>query len=381
MKWLPSYLQRSKSCLLDVRIDTYDDEKRLASADLATYTPIIQLIADHFERVQYFFWFARKSSPTETLYSQYFKEIAAPALERFRTIASERPLRSYLDLSPSIFAGGAPRLSLVDLVLMASFPPLQNVTTMMLEHRSPTLHEQLRTKLAEIASSAPNLMHFSIGPLNGVVGPPQENPVPCIFKSLQSLKLTCSSTSIAELLGDLEAPQLESLWFNCSGYLKLHPLLSQGKLSGKFPSLRYLTLQVYDFPNLNMFARAFPSVTHLHLPYPRNGSRGLTSIISDPSEPIPWPNLHTLAIQTIHDAYSGNSALLDNYIIQCHDFISYRRRMNNEIKTLLFDRDLFKIAASDALLNEVATLATISRDSYKEYWWNLFEGNTLHMIQ
>ena len=377
MKWLPSYLDRSKPCLLNVRIDTYDDEKR-AAAVLASYALIFQLLADHFERVQYFFWFAHSESFISVLCRQHFKDIAAPALERFCTLASKNPVpwMVQVPMLPSIFAGCAPRLSLVDLEVTQLLPPLQNVTTLILGHMG-----LLKIRFAEIESSAPNLMHLSISR----VGFAQGQPTPLIFNSLRSLKLICDPAFIIEFFDDLEAPQLESLWFGCSRYITLQPLLSRGKFLGKFPLLRYLTLQNHDYPSLGAFALEFPSVTHLHLLYPHGGGRGLTSMIQpDHSEPILWPHLHTLAIQTVHDAYSSNSdsAVPGNFIVQCRNLISYRRQMNNGLKTLLFDCDLFKIAANGPLLNVVGTtLATISRDNYQEYWWNLFEDNTLHILQ
>ena len=383
MKWLPSYLDRSKPCLLDVRIDTYDDEKRWGASLVTPYSLIFQLLANHFERVQYFFWFARSESFISALCGPHFKDIPAPALERVCVLATHWQNlipRKDQELVPSIFAGYAPRLSLVDLGATQSLPPLQNVTTMMLGHMF-TQYELMRNRLVRIESSAPNLMHLSIGP----VGPPQEQTIPLIFNSLRSLKLNGDPAFVTGFLGDLEAPQLESLWFGGSRYISLQPLLSHGKFPDKFPLLRYLTLQNHDFPNLVAFALEFPSVTHLHLLYPRGGGRGLTSMIRpDHVEPVLWPHLHTLAIQTLHDAYNSNSnnAVPENFIGQCRDFISYRRRMNNGVMTLLFDSDLFKIAVRGDLLNVVGmTLATISRDNYQEYWWNLFEDNTLHIVQ
>lgn len=385
MKWLPSYLDRSKPCLLDVRIDTYADEKRMAASVLAPYSLILQVLTDHFERVQYFFWFAHSERCISALCDQHFMDIAAPALERFCAIASPTqnlvPWTDRVLLSPPIFAGCAPRLSLIELEVTQSLPPLQNVTTMMLGHIY-SHHGLLKARLSRIESSAPNLMHLSIGRVGSSQGQP---PTPRIFNSLRSLKLNCDPTFIIEFLGHLEAPQLESLWFGCSRYISLLPLLSLRKFPCKFPLLRYLTLQNYDYPSLELFALEFPSVTHLHLLYPRVGGRGLMSMIRpDHSEPILWPHLHTLAIQTVHDAYNSNSdsPVPENFIVQCRDLISYRRRMNNGLKTLLFDIDLYKIAASGPLLNVVGTtLATISRDNYQEYWWNLFEDNILHILR
>ena len=238
-----------------------------------------------------------------------------------------------------------------------------------------------KATLVEIESSAPNLMHLSIGR----VGPHQGPPTPLIFNSLRSLKLNGDLAFITGFLGDLEAPQLESLWFCGLRCFPLRPFLSHGKFPCKFPLLRYLTLHNCDWPNLVAFALEFPSVTHLHLLYPRGRGHGLTSMIQlDHLEPIIWPHLHTLAIQTSHDAYNSykNNAAPENFISQCRDLISYRRRKNNGVKTLLFDSDLFKIAVRGALLNVIEmTLATISRDNYQEYWWNLFEDNTLHIVQ
>jgi hypothetical protein len=377
MKWVPSYLERSKPCLLDVRIDTYDDEKRLASK--IPCTPIIRLLADsHFERVQYFFWLMR-GEPAQ--WSHYLEDIAAPVLERFRVVSTQH-IRPWSRSNPShtIFAGGAPRLSLVDLLVAApSLPPLQNVTTLML---TQNMHQDpLQIKLIEIMRSAPNLAHLSIGSL----AIPEGLGVPFISNSLRSLKFNCDPAAIIiPFLRDLDAPQLESLWLACPPYISLQPFLysPQVRHVNKFPSLRYLTLQKHDFPNLQDFATAFHDVTHLHLLYPQQSGQGLMSMRQDdPSMPVLWPNLHTLAIQTVHDAYSQSStAITQNFVAQCRDLCSRRKWMDHRVEMLLFDSDLFRIATSSGALIEASTVAPITRDNYQEYWWNLFEDDTLRMF-
>ncbi|KAF8346015.1 hypothetical protein F5887DRAFT_1187547 [Amanita rubescens] len=377
MKWVPSYLERSKPCLLDVRIDTYDDEKRLAST--IPCTPIIRLLADsHFERVQYFFWLMR-GEPAR--WSHYLEDIAAPVLERFR-IVSTRHIRPWSLANPSytIFAGGAPRLSLVDLlVAVPSLPPLQNVTTLIL---AQNMHQDpLTIKLIEIMRSAPNLAHLSIGSL----AIPEGLGVPFISNSLRSLKFNCDPAAIIiPFLRDLDAPQLESLWLACPPYISLQPFLYSPHVRhvNKFPSLRYLTLQKHDFPNLQDFATAFHNVTHLHLLYPQQSGQGLMSMRQDdPSMPVLWPNLHTLAIQTVHDAYSQSStAITQNFVAQCRDLCSRRKWMDYRVEMLLFDSDLFRIATNSGALIEASTVAPITRDNYQEYWWNLFEDDTLRML-
>ena len=130
---------------------------------------------DHFERVQYFFWFARNEGFISALCGQHFKDIETLALERFCVLATQNYFPSWTTqdpLVPSIFAGCAPRLSLVDLEVSQPFPPLKNVTTMIFGHiYSP--YRLVKITLAEIESSAPNL---SIGR----VGSPQGQPTPLV---------------------------------------------------------------------------------------------------------------------------------------------------------------------------------------------------------
>lgn len=379
MKWVPTYLERSKPCLLDVRIDTYDAEKRLDSKSSAPCIPIIRLLADHFERVQYFFWFMRTEPAFTEPWSDCLKDTAAPVLERFRVI-SARHVRPWSNPPYTIFAGGAPRLSLVDLLVATpSLPPLQNVTTIIFAQN--THQDPLRINPIEIVRSAPNLAHLSIGP-----SIPEGLGAPFMSNSLRSLKFDdCDQAAIIiPFLRDLEAPQLESLWLASPPWMSLQPFLYSPLVRhvNKFPSLRYLTLQKHDFPNLQDFAAAFHNVTHLHLLYPQQNGQGLMSIRQDdPSVPVFWPDLHTLVIQTVHDAYSQSvTAITQNFIAQCRDFCSRRKWMDHRVEMLLFDSDLFRIATSSGAVIEASTVAPISRDNYHEYWWNLFEDDTLRML-
>jgi hypothetical protein len=86
-------------------------------------------------------------------------------------------------------------------------------------------------------------------------------------------------------------------------------------------------------------------------------------------------SLDTLIIQTTHDALS-----LPDSTDPCsitHQLRSLRRQMNTRIKLVLLDRDLFRIATRCDWHGEAFTMEAISPNNYYEYWWNLYESDSL----
>ncbi|KAF8622666.1 hypothetical protein AX15_006777 [Amanita polypyramis BW_CC] len=383
--WLPSYLERSKPCLLDVRVDTFDLDKRSATGEILTsLSPIFHLITGQFERVQRFFWFTYREVTVEGC-RHHFDDLAAPVLQRFHIFANRHriPWR-YSGERRTILNGGAPSLTLVDVKATWVLPRLENVTTLILGLVCPPVGDGFGHELLRIASSAPNLMHLCIDKTIRITTFSGDPPTFLIFNSLRSLKLVCDPTPlINRLLCVFEAPQLESLWLCCQPHRSLLPFLldTQVQNGEKFPLLRYLTLETHDFSNPTLFSSIFRSATHLHLLYPYNSNMDIFSMFqSTYPEPVQWPNLHTLVIQTIHDAYNTNDEAPTSVINQLRDLVPFRRQINRKIETLLLDSDLFKIASKYDWLSGALTMEPISSDNYSEFWRRLFEDKSTHIV-
>ncbi|KAK2463118.1 hypothetical protein APHAL10511_004773 [Amanita phalloides] len=383
MAWLPRYLERSGTCPLKVYMDTYDVDKRSTDTILALLAPIFQLLVDHFDRVQYFFWLTYRESTVEGC-TRYFADIAAPVLQQFHVLANKHRVPGRASGAPrTIFNGGAPRLTVVDIEATWTIPHLENVKTLSLGFMC-TPEGGFGRELVRITNCAPNLEHLCIDRTHSVNTFAEVPPATFILRSLRSLKLTCDPISLdMHLLRILGAPQLESLWLCCPPHHSLTHFLVDQRVHGgdKFPSLRYLTLQHHDFTNTQLFSNAFPSVIHLHLLYPHTSSFDITAMLkSFPPAPVPWPNLRTLAIQSIHDAYTGNYASPSNLLQQLRTVMSFRSQTNSEIETILLDSDLYNIISKWTSVGENVTLEKISQDNYQEYWWNVFEDDAWHVL-
>lgn len=379
--WLPSYIERSKPCLLNLRLDTYEIDKKLLHSSCISLRPIFNIVVDHIDRVRSFFWFTFAETTVEGLRC-LFNDLAAPALQQFRIVANRHhtPWR-ISGTSHTIFNGGVPKLSLVDLEATWTLPRLENVTTLMLGLLCAPEGSTFANELLKIASSAPNLTHLSIDKTIRASTFPDGPPTAFVFNSLQSLRLVTDPTPfILHFLRVLQAPQLESLWLGCRPFDSLTPCLANPsfKCGTKFPSLRYLTVQNYDFSNSATISTAFPTVTHLHLLYPHNSSMGVATFFSSPTAQW-WPNVHTLIIQTTHDAFNGDNPAPNNAILQLRTLIPRRRQINVPIKTVLFDRDLHRIAARSDWVGEKFTMGVISPENYGEYWWNLYENGAVRI--
>jgi hypothetical protein len=253
-------------------------------------------------------------------------------------------------------------------------PRLENVTTLMLGLMCAPEGSTFANELLKIASSAPNLTHLSIDRTIRALFFPDGSPTEFVFKSLQSLRLVTDPTPFTlHFLRVLRAPQLESLWLGCRPFHSLTQCLADPK----FPSLRYLTVQNYDFSDSATIFTAFPTVTHLHLLYPHNTTMNVAAFFSPTAQW--WPNMHTLVIQTTHDSFNGDNPAPNNVINQLRTLIPRRRQINVPIKIVLFDRDLHRIAARSDWVGEKFTMGVISPENYGEYWWNLYENGGVHI--
>ncbi|KAF8633451.1 hypothetical protein AX17_004620 [Amanita inopinata Kibby_2008] len=380
--WLPSYLERSKPCLLDVRIDTYQLEKHSDEDGVALLSPIFNLILDHIQRVQRLFWFTLYEATIEQL-RPCFENVAAPALQCLHIIANKHVMPYRRSGTPcTIFCGGTPQLRLVDLEVTWTLPRLETVTTLVFGDMCVP-SGGLIDQLLNIFANAPCLVHLCIDGTFRLNQFPETLPNALSMDSLRSLKLLCEANApVIRFLSVLQAPQLESLWLGCRPHYSLTPFLSDASVQsgGKFPQLRYLTLQGHDFAQPNLFSNAFCSVTHLHILYPRNTKLDLDNMFQPGStDQVHWPNVHTLVIQTTHDAYSGHSLIPNNLVNQLSSLIVFRRQINKAIGTLLLDRDLLQIVSRNGWVWEGLEMETLGPDNYQEFWWNLYEDETLRM--
>ncbi|PFH52142.1 hypothetical protein AMATHDRAFT_140863 [Amanita thiersii Skay4041] len=374
---LAGYLERSNPCLVDVNIDTYDFDNGSNSLDeVASFAHAFELIAKHIERVKRLFWFTRYENTIEQ-YRNPFMNVAAPQLEHLRIVATKH-IVPYKRSGPSytIFNGGAPLLNLVDIGATWTLPCIEHLTTLILGDICPPF-DGLASQFLRIITSAPNLQNLAIHRTFGTATTDIMTG-PISMPNLRSLKLAFQHTSlIVSFLFGLQAPLLESLWLSCRPFMALYPFLKHAQVASgtKFPRLKYLTLQTYDFPECSLFARAFSTVRCLHLLYPRNSLLNLDELFGmSSSQYVYWPSVDTLAIQSTHDAYTSN-----NFVNQLHGLIHYRRQVDKKIKNFLFDSDLFEIVSRDENICRNVTVETLHGNNYDEYWWNLDASQYLQL--
>lgn len=379
LSWVPIYLQRSGEGIpLDIRVDIYAED-RFVRHDASKNTAMVQVVMDliglHIGRCRSLLVFTFHEETASLILSR-LRNVAAPLLERLRINAGRinQPFADPTAAADYILSDGAPRLRFMETETMQCFP-LANLATLHL-HRLQNAEPMEYEQLTQIFAALPVLSNLSIrGPMYSSQWPLHLTAPTFFMPSLRSLMISEDGPFAVKFLLSVSAPSLQSLWLDCSIDSTIVFEAPQMLTGNKFPVLKYLTLESYDMYTTNSFARIFPTITHLHLPYAalfhvRYFERALVDV------PTIWEQLVTLIVSArkIDQARKFFEAL-------CR-ILPDRRRAEAPLQSLLLDGDLLKflLAQKSDLLHEHLTMEELRKDNYSEFWWASRHEDTVDRI-
>jgi len=375
MECVAHYIRRSGTTLpLNVRIDLYRADKRLASSPLMNQSKnLARAVADklvpHLHRIGKLailcYW-----DQTAIELQSHFRTANVPVLEYYsvgygRIKATQPNARA---TGFRIFPEEAPKLTFLETEtyqVLPSLESLKNLTTLYLHSLTPESGVNYPTFVTNL-TSLPSLTSLSLQGTIDLRNWPLHSVAPDFtLKSLKSLRLLDDSSMAARLLLSMAAPRLESIWLDCS-FHNFHFLFDspQLKTAIKFKKLKYLTIQSDNLALSPQFSEAFPNVTHVHFRYPLfNHVVKLEAALN-----VRWLTVNTLVFTMFkeHTATKLNDCL--------KNLLPRRRTAGHPMEALLIDADHLQFLRQSApqLFNQIR-IENVSTNNYHEFWWNKFE--------
>ncbi|KAG6861112.1 hypothetical protein C0995_003841 [Termitomyces sp. Mi166 len=366
-----SYLKRSHNCPVNIRIDIWQSDRNLDPHDGAiSIMPIVDLLNEHATRWKTLLVFAYYRTTTNAILSR-IKDLAAPLLERVHVVddnmqtdlAHVIPFQQTFPTNPLFLLGGAPKLAVLHSNNLEQFPPLANVTTLHLR-TSQSFFSSLDIDthvFLDLATVCPSLSTLSIH--SKYVGRWTVNDV--AMPNLRSLWFSNSDTLAAKFLTTVRLPNLESLWLDCPHYQAINMIYDHHPRPS-FLSLKYLTLQSFDYYASTKFSQVFPTIEALHLAY--CNSFHITFLKQTLVEDR-WQNLRTLAFRTTRETYAVKfSNILNELVIERH--VGGR-----PILRVLMDSDLLTALTTANSVRTYTSLEELRADNYNDPWWILSHTN------
>jgi len=379
-KWVDDYLERSSRRSLDIYIDIYRSDKRRSTKlkPLNGYALIIKSIALHSERIRLFSMLCYHRT-TAVYWQSLFRDKRAPILQTFTVACGSRFLPPFGISRATVFEEGSQQLTYWNTDTPNILPPpqtLRNLSTLYLHGLNPSL-PFTADDFTQIFFSLPSIVNLS---LQGTglfgfwpTGMPQTSQF--TLNNLKSLRFINSGPLAIRILLAASAPQLETLWLDCSFVHFPTDLFGAPQLNvygvPKFPKLKYLTMVMDNFMFSNEFARIFPTVTYIHFPCP--SFRDVRALVQGFSLPR-WASIRSLVFSQLKEEDAQrlrlNTAL-------CH-VLPQRSQAMHPLETILVDKDHMRwlkvvVPEEESLISKLVKIELLSTDNYDEYWWNVFE--------
>ena len=357
-----SYLQRSAQMLLDIRVDIYNVDKRILIKSIhkrdALIHSIVKTLLPHIHRARSLFLLSCFEMTALKLLS-YLHNSVAPHLQRLRMNIGHPATLGPRTAGFKAFSKGLPQLTFLETDLPDCVPlTLQNLTTLHLHTLTDALNLSYQSFFAMI-TAPPSLRNLSIqGSLNASLWP-VSGPA-FSMNNLEALRLPDDSLLSVEILLAISTPNLVSLWLGSSFDNYGHFFNTSGP--SKFPALKYLTIPSYDFSYSSQFAHAFPTITHLYLPYVNLHYRGDTRFKTTFTSY--WRQLDTLITGLIRQTQT-----LKFHSDLCN-FLPLRRDAGYPIRQLLIDDDLHTVLKKEVPdVSQYVKIDVLSLETYQEPWW------------
>ena len=361
-----NYLQRSGSqMLLDIRVDIYNEDKRIliksAHKRDALIQSIVKTLFPHIHRARTLLVLSCFELTALKLLSHLYNS-DAPHLRRLRMNIGHPATIGPRTAGFKAFSKGLPELTFLETDLPDCVPlSLQNLTTLHLHTLTNTLNLSHQS-FFEMITAPPSLRNLSIqGSLKASHWPWHTvNGIGFSMNNLKALRLPDESLFSVKILLAISAPNLESLWLGSSFDNYGH--FFNGSGPGKFPALKYLTIPSYDFSYNTQFPLAFPTITHLYLPYVNLHYRGDTRFKTTFASH--WRQLETLATGLIRQTQT-----LKFHSDLCN-FLPLRRDAGYPLRQLLIDDDLRSMLKKEPPdVSQYVKIDVLSLETYQEPWW------------
>ncbi|KAF8911497.1 hypothetical protein CPB84DRAFT_921431 [Gymnopilus junonius] len=372
---ITEYLRRSgQRLLLDIDIDTYTFEKSTATMlkkQISLAEALSKELAPQVSRIRNLSFFCYfKITPTVVLSG--FPQSSALCLQRF-VVKYDSPTHPASSNVPQagrvpIFENGSPHLSFLETDLpdvLPSTSSLRNLTTLCL-HSLDESSQHTYASFVEVLTAPHSLLYLSVqGTIKLNSWPMHQGGPTFELSKLKALRLLDDGLMAAKMLLSMCAPDMESLWldFRTREFTSFFdsPQMTMAVGLSKFRALKYLTIPNDNFRALESFAKAFPTITHLHLPHPVFWQADqLQKALK-----THWAFVHTIVISMTRESR------LESLYSALNEILPHRRRTGHPIQTLLIDKDLFGTMARNApkIIKQVNAEA-VSPQNYHEIWWN-----------
>lgn len=360
-----SYFQRSDRCPVDLWFDVWQADKKIGHP--GWLDPIIDVAVRDVTRWRTLLVFAHRKSTTNSLLSK-IAELTAPMLQRIRLVDDgEESGESVVPWDGGILAGGAPNLLSVQMDRASFLPLLANVTTLHLRSTSvPTfkLNSAVVSALAEVCHS---LSVLSIhGCFNGGGSEWTVNSPPKVtMKSLRCFWFSSNTedTSAAYFLMFVSLPQLTSLWLDLAYYhLPVLHLLCCHPFRPVFPSLKYLTLQSFDFYPILQAAKLFPDIAAIHFAYCQVFHLPFIKAIISENRPY-WRHLDTIVLRTARDTHAKKVSRI------LRDLVAQRLQLQVPIKRVLLDKDMLQNLSNVESIRAFTEVTQLHATNFEDPLW------------
>lgn len=378
LDYLPEFIARSVTYPLSVRLDVYDWEKELGESARSLDSSFVPFLAataaslvQEVHRLRRLVVFALDET-TALDFLTPFEGLIAPELECLKFIVernhdSQREQRLASALSP--FSGGAPNLKRLDMELASAWPPVENVTHLLLQRSiNPLTYRTIVTQLSQTANLTTLFVHHAIDALDWF-----EDSTPLFhLPKLESLSLALDGISITNFILKFAAPNLTSLWYH-SNYATGDALQRLSRhyppTSSPFPKLQYLTIQS-SLQHLPILEQVFPSITTLHICHTPLWAIRFYQGLYAPDSDVRWPKLQTLVIRNTREGDSFEA-------LRKHLINLARARLNSSLplKAILLDTELLEMMSVSDELTSVANLKLLNVDTYEEPIWKGYEND------
>ncbi|GLB37730.1 hypothetical protein LshimejAT787_0407810 [Lyophyllum shimeji] len=374
LECVTSYLKRSQDCPIHVRFDIWDSDRFLEEAD-ATILPVVDVALQHIARWRTLVVFAYHESTTGAILSK-MADAAAPLLQRIRiqnddnvNIDHDQLIATNLLLSvePRILTGGAPSLTALRIDSLRRLPPLTNVTTLYFHTSAYFSSLEMNTRvLSELAAACPLLSALSI---NGTFRNARLDDK-ITMPSLRALSFSNQDNLADKFLTAVSLPNLESLWLDCPQY-RVIQVINNAHPRPTFPALKYLTLQSFDFYASSQFAKAFPTISALHLSYCDSFHITFLKETLVEYDFSRWQSLDTLVFRTTRETHAKKFSRTLN------EMVAERYESKSPIRRVLVDRDILASLGPHAdALRAKTSLGQLQPENFDDPWWLMSNQDT-----
>ncbi|KAG6850850.1 hypothetical protein H0H93_007468 [Arthromyces matolae] len=368
------YLQHSNNCHIDVHIDIWQSIRKMNPHEATlSVIPTLDLLIQHSARWRSLFVFASYRSTTSAILL-HMKDLFTPLLERVSIVDDEledeqgdsTPSNDSFPLKQRFLSGGAPKLTTLNTNSLDIFPPLHNVVTLHLRTTESFSSFDINADvIANLITQCPALSSLSIH--GSFVGHWTVEDI-----TMPNLRCLWFSGDIlpAKFLTTVKLPGLQSLYLDCPAYQVINMICGHVP-QPTFPSLKYLTLQGFDYYSSKKFAQVFSTIEALHLAYCNSFHVTFLKQTLLDDDLSCWQNLRVVAFRTTRETYAPKFSKV------LVELVSERHRGGRPIQQVLLDSDLLAALTTRKSVEAYTSVEEMREDNYDDPWWIITHSDTM----